>query len=105
MQRVLLAVLLCVASSSLALACGPGKPGSKIPSLAAVFDEELPNANLSQDDLTKAKALRQEIGRLKARKKVEQARSVEVEAMKILGYKKAWLKCGRGTFGWTKAAA
>jgi hypothetical protein len=47
MQRVLLAVLLCVASSSWALACGPGKPGSKIPPLAAVFDEELANANLS----------------------------------------------------------
>ena len=105
MQRLLLAVLVCLASSSLALACVPGKSGSKVPALAGVFDEELPNANLSQDDMTKAKALRQEITRLKARKKMEQARSVEVEAMKILGYKKVMLKCGRGTFGWTKAAA
>jgi hypothetical protein len=34
--------------------------------------------------------------------KLEQAREIEEQAMRILGYRKAWLKCGEGTFAWIK---
>jgi hypothetical protein len=39
---------------------------------------------------------------LAAAGKEEDARKAEEEAMRVLGFDKAWLKCGPGTFMWVK---
>jgi hypothetical protein len=95
-----------------ALACGPasqGKPASQakphIPPLAAVLDELLPNANLSEADSKTVRALRAQIKKLAAARKEQEARKVEEQAMEVLGYRKAWLRCGPGTFMWMKKKA
>jgi hypothetical protein len=86
-----------------AVACS-SSPGSdpQIPPLAAAIDGLLPDAGLSTPDLEKVKALRAEMSAAAAAGKEEAAREVEERAMQILGYKKMWLACGRGTFLWMK---
>jgi hypothetical protein len=84
-----------------ALACGPsvnGRPA--IPPLAADIDSQLPQAKLPQADREKVAALRERIRELTATGNEADARKAEEEAMRILGYRKIWLRCGRGTFQW-----
>jgi hypothetical protein len=78
------------------LACNP------VPPLAAALDALLPRAALSEADLAKVKDLRAQIKTLVATGKTREARETEEQAMLLLGYKKDWLKCGEGTFQWTK---
>lgn len=78
------------------LACNP------IPPLAAALDALLPRAALSEADLAKVKDFRAQIKTLAAAGKTGEARETEEHAMLLLGYKKDWLKCGEGTFQWTK---
>ena len=44
-----------------------------------------------------------EVKRLAAAKKEKAARAAEEQAMLILGYKKAWIACGPGSFMWMPA--
>jgi hypothetical protein len=48
-------------------------------------------------------ALREQIRKLTAAGQERAARQREEQAMQILGYKKAWLRCGPGNFKWMKA--
>ena len=73
-----------------------------IPSLGAGIDEQLPQAKLTDVDRKKVEDLRKQIGALAAAGKDEDARTVEEEAMRLLGYSKALLLCGPGTFTWAK---
>ena len=86
-----------------ALACGSAVKGvSNAPPLAAELDELLPKAQLSEADLAKLKDLRAQIAALGAAGKANQARAVEGQAMRMLGYRKAYMRCGPGSFAWMK---
>ena len=73
-----------------------------MPAIASALDDLLPKAELPAADLEKVRALRAEIARLVAAKKMTEAREVEKDAMAMLGYRKALLRCGPGTFLWAK---
>ena len=101
------ALVLGVALSALvvvpALACGAAsKDGLPIPKLAARIDDLLPEAKLPAADLETVTALRTLIRALAAAGREEAAREAEEQAMAVLGYRKTWLKCGPGTFVWSK---
>jgi hypothetical protein len=84
-------------------AVAPGKGcGTAIPRLAAGIDASLPEAQLSAADLTKVTVLRDLIQELSMNGKEGSARDVEEVAMRFLGFTKLWLRCGYGTFNWTK---
>ena len=104
MHKLLLGIALSMLIAAPALACSssPDNRGPQIPPLAAAIDGLLPEAGLSGPDLEKVKALRAEMSAAAAAGKEEAAREVEERAMQILGYKKMWLACGRGTFLWMK---
>ena len=68
--------------------------------LGVSIDAELPKAKLTQIDLTEVKNLRAQISDLAAAGNEKDARELEEKAMKILGYEKAWLRCGPGSFTW-----
>jgi hypothetical protein len=104
MRILLLAAALSAFIAAPALACGPAGTdrGAGIPPLAAGIDALLPQAKLTADQIAKVNALRSEIRDLAAAGKEETARQAEEQAMKMLGYKKAWLACGPGTFLWMK---
>jgi hypothetical protein len=74
----------------------------RIPPLAVLLDELLPQATLPDADLAKLKELRAQIKKLAAAGKMRKARDTEEQAMLMLGYKRLLLKCGEGTFLWTK---
>ena len=82
-------------------ACGP----SRIPSLAAALDQLMPTAQLAAADLEVVRALRIAIADLAAAGKYVPARAVEEQAMRMLGYGKLWLRCGDGSFTWTRQVA
>jgi hypothetical protein len=103
MRAFLLGLALSGLLAAPALACGPAaKGGAPIPPIASLLDEELPKVQLADADLAKVRELRAKIATLVAAKKTDQARDVEEEAMAILGYRKALLRCGPGTFLWMK---
>ena len=103
MRALVLGITLAALIVAPAMACGPaGADKPLIPPLAAVLDDLLPEAQLSPADLEQVKALRTQIGKLAAAGKETAAREAEEQAMSILGYSKAWLRCGPGTFIWMK---
>jgi hypothetical protein len=91
-----------IASQPIASQCGAA---GSIPALGAGIDQLLPNAQLSEADMSKVTEFRQLIGVLSSDGKVAAARDVEEIAMNILGYQKVWLRCGPGTFDWEKQVA
>lgn len=108
MRRMLTGIILLSAfATAPAFACGPatnGRDTGPRPPLAAVLDQELADAKLAESDRKALEALRAAIAGLAADSKLDAARDVEVQAMKILGYKKLWPRCGPGTFLWMKLA-
>ena len=104
MHRLLAAVALLTVLAVPAMACGPNPSANAvpIPPLAASLDEELATAKLPAARLQEVKALRAKITRLAKARKMDKAREVEEQAMALLGYSKAWLRCGPGTFMWMK---
>ena len=101
MRALFLAIAFSALIAAPVVACDPsGNP--LIPPVAAVLDEALPEAKLPEMELAKVKTLRARITTLLAAGNETTARKLEEEAMKILGYTKAWLKCGPGTFIWMK---
>lgn len=100
-------IVLCALVASPAFACGPAVEGNGVPEppLAGALDEELSGATLAGPDRDTLKALRAAIASLAAEDKMDAAREVEVQAMKILGYTKMWLNCGPGTFLWIRMSS
>ena len=103
MRSLLLGIVLCGLVAAPALACGPAAKGqSAAPRIVAELDEHLANAKPSDEDLAKIKDLRAKIETLAAAKNLVQARNTQEEAMRILGYRKALLRCGPGSYSWIK---
>jgi len=103
MTAMVAGVALIAVVAAPALACGPATDGRvQIPPPAAALDELLPEAKLSPEQIEKAKALRVRITTAMTAGDEKTAREAEEEAMEILGYRKAWLRCGPGTFAWMK---
>jgi hypothetical protein len=96
MRTLMLAAVSVILTQAPALACTP------IPPLAIPLDRVLERATLPAAELARVVELRREIAGLADAGKLEQAREIEEQAMRILGYRKAWLKCGEGTFTWIK---
>ena len=107
MRRLLAAVALSTLVTMPVLACGFDTKGTgtqPIPSLAALLDDQMPTAKLPDAEVQQVKVLRAKIATLAAENKMQQAREVEEKAMKILGYRKMWLRCEPGTFLWMRLA-
>jgi hypothetical protein len=87
-----------------ALACGPAVKGgaAPAPAIVAELDDHLANAKVPEADLAKVRDLRARIATLVAEKKIDQASDAQEEAMRILGYRKAFLRCGPGSYAWMK---
>jgi hypothetical protein len=103
MRRLILGFALYAFAAAPAIACGPtGTDG--IPPPAAAIDRLLPDAELAKADRERVVVLREQIRKLMAAGKERAARDREEQAMQILGYKKAWLRCGPGTFRWMKVS-
>jgi hypothetical protein len=84
-----------------ALSCGSNGPATmKPPPPGQTVDRHLSVARLTASEFKRVGALRAEIVVLVSAGQIEQARAVEEEAMGALGFKKIWLRCGRGTFMW-----
>jgi len=93
---------LIIATLSLAIALAPALGCDRIPSLASPLDDLLAGTTLPAVELERLAKLRREIARLADGGQMERAREIEEQAMRILGYRKLWLKCGEGTFAWAK---
>jgi hypothetical protein len=74
-----------------------------MPPIAAGIDELLPKAELPEAEIEKVKALQAQIAKLMAVGKEQLAREAEEQAMRILGYRKVYLRCGPGTFLWWRS--
>ena len=105
MQRVLTAVLLTTILTAPALACGgkSARPYANAPALAAALEEVLKDK--PEGDAARARDLLREIRQLAAAGQEHEARAREEEAMRLLGYRKAYMRCGPGSFSWMKQAA
>src|SRR4051794_26956803 len=98
------ALMLVALTAVPAMACGPSQGGAvKIPPAGASLDNTQPRSPLSEEQAKRFGELSAEVKRLAAAKKEKAARAAEEQAMLILGYKKAWLACGPGTFMWMPA--
>ena len=105
MRSVMLGVAFAALVAAPALACGgPGISKPHISAPGASIDGFLPEAKLSEAELKQVRALRAKVGTLVAARRQAQARKLEEQAMRILGYERAWLRCGPGTFIWMKLA-
>jgi hypothetical protein len=105
MRRLFAAMMLSALLTVPALGCGLNpRLAPQMPPPGEAVDDLLPDAKLADADTEKLKMLRAEIAKLVADHKMKEARAVEEQAMKILGYKKLWLHCGPGTFTWMKLA-
>jgi hypothetical protein len=105
MQRTLIALVLSVLVAPAALACG-GTPTDRpaVPPLAAALELALPNARLPAAELATARQLLASIKELAAAGDEQAARRLEQEAMELLGFEKALLRCGPSSFMWVRRA-
>ena len=69
------------------------------------IDGLLKQTKLKETDRRKVEDLQKQMTALAAAGNEKDARKAEEDAMHLLGFEKAWLKCGPGTFMWMKAAA
>ncbi len=107
MRKLILGLILSTLVVAPALACGPrpaNNPAAQtnIPPLGASLDDTISEAKPSPADAAKVKELRAKMTKLAAIGKQDAARDAEAEAMRILGYEKAYMRCGPGTFMWRK---
>src|SRR5262249_26325301 len=103
MRALVVGLVLSALLAAPALACGSAVKGpAHVPPVAAELDDLLPKAQLSEADLAKLKDLRAQIATLVAAKNIKQARAVEEDAMRMLGYHKGLTRCGPGTYVWIK---
>src|SRR5262249_30274225 len=97
MRKIVLAVVLTALAGAPALACGPS---DAIPAIGTSIDAHLTAPSLNTADKDKVTLLRARMQKLVTDGKMEEARKTEEEAMRLLGFKKVWLRCGPGTFAW-----
>ena len=105
MRALLFGLALSGLMAAPVLACGTATKGAAAtaaPTVAAELDELLPKAELSEADLAKVKDLRARIETLVKANKLREARVAEEEAMAVLGYRKALMRCGPGSYSWMK---
>jgi hypothetical protein len=102
MRVVIIAMLLSATLAAPADACAIKGTYPALPPLAKTLDAVLAKAELAPADLERVKQLRAEIEQLAAAGNEREARKREEEAMRILGYTKAYLRCGPGSFAWRK---
>jgi hypothetical protein len=102
MRAVLFGIALAALMAAPAIACGPvGKDGGfQGPALAAAIDNLLPEAKLSAADMEKVRTLRAQIKDAVAAGQERAAREAEVQAMRVLGYERAFTRCR--SFSWRK---
>jgi hypothetical protein len=100
-MRVLIAAcLLCAAIVGPAWACErPSGKKAAVPLPGASIEGVLKRSKFAEEDVVRVRALQVQISDLVGKDEAR-GRELEERAMNILGYEKAWLKCGRGTFGW-----
>jgi hypothetical protein len=105
MRTICLGIALFAIMTAPVLACTPhsGKRVS-VPQLGAAIIIVLQHTQLSTLDIQKIRERQAEIARLASKGKESEARKVEEEVMSVLGYTKAWTRCGPGTFSWLKRA-
>ena len=96
MRPGLIEVAFCWLLAAPALAC------PHIPPLGTAIDGLLKQTRLTEADRKKIEDLRKQTTDLAAAGNEQNARKAEEEAMRLLGFEKAWLKCGPGTFMWKK---
>jgi hypothetical protein len=105
MRRMLVVFMLSALFTAPALACG-FKPSNThapaMPPLAATLDKLLSNATLADAEMKTLKMLRTQIANLADDHKMQEARAVEEQAMKLLGYHKVIFRCGGGIPTWIK---
>jgi hypothetical protein len=105
MRRLFVGVILSALLTAPGLACGPNRnPALRIPPPGAAIAPLSRNAKLTDAERENLKTLRAAIAKLAADQKMQEARAIEEQAMKIIGYRKLWLHCGPGTFIWMKQA-
>ena len=95
-RRLLTGIALCWLLAAPAAAC------PNIPPLGTAIDGLLKQIKLADSDREKVEDLKKQVDAQKAAGNEEAARKAEEEAMRLLGFEKAWLKCGPGTFMWVK---
>src|SRR5262249_15010238 len=101
MRAFLFGLVLSGLIAAPALACGPAVKGAT-PPIVAELDDHLAKAQVPDADLAKVKDLRARIETLMAEKKIAEARGAQEEVMGILGYRKALMRCGPGSYAWRK---
>src|SRR5262249_17102305 len=101
MRKFVFSLVITALAATPALACGPSE-GRGIPTVGNTIDAHLPEASLNTADKDQVTLLRSRIQTLVTDGKMEEARTAEEEAMRIMGFKKLWLRCGPGTFAWMK---
>jgi hypothetical protein len=84
------------------LLAAPALACPHIPPLGTAIDGLLKQTKLEEPERKKIEDLRKQVGELAAAGNEQAARQAEEEAMRLLGFSKAWLKCGPGTFMWMK---
>jgi hypothetical protein len=82
--------------------CVPVWSCGSIPALGEPLETLLRTSEAAPELLKAAKASRDRIQMLISTGALDEARLVEEEAMRSFGFTKVWLKCGPGTFAWTK---
>jgi len=103
MRSLFIGIVLCGLIAAPAMACGPAAKGESSASrVVAELDEHLAKAKPSDEDLARIKDLRAQIETFVAAKNLVQARNTQEEAMRIIGYRKALLRCGPGSYSWIK---
>jgi hypothetical protein len=95
-RALLTGIALCWLLGGPALAC------PHIPPLGTAIDGLLKQTKLEEPERKKIEDLRDQIKALTAAGNEQDARKTEEDAMRLLGFEKAWLKCGPGTFMWMK---
>lgn len=106
MRTLMLGLVLATLLAASAFACDGGRAKGvsavppRDPAVGAALDKLLPNAKLSEEDAAKAAALSASARRLAAAGETEAARDFEERAMLVLGYSKAYTRCGQGSFIW-----
>jgi len=105
MRALVLGVVLTALAAAPAMACGPvAKDGGfQGPPLAAAIDNLLPEAKLAPADMEKVRALRAQIKDAVAAGQERAAREAEAQAMRVLGYERAFTRCR--SFSWRKIEA
>lgn len=90
--------VLAVALSFMVVAPAPSI-ACNVPALGAEIDRMM-----ARGDIQKARpdidVLRAQMASLARSGDDAQARKLEEDAMQLLGFRKAWLRCGNGTFAW-----